>query len=49
MTTPEQQFEESTEAYKNVMETPEKLAGLKRIDKDICDADFWKNVETIMC
>ena len=40
MTTPDQQFEESTKAYKNVMETPEKLAELKRIDKDIYNADF---------
>ena len=41
--------EESTEAFKNVMDTLDKLAALKRIDKDICDADFRKNVETIMC
>ena len=41
--------EESTEAFKNVMDTLDKLAALMRIDKDICDADFRKNVETIMC
>ena len=40
--------EESTEAFKNVMETLDKLAALKCINQDISDADYRKNVERIM-
>ena len=41
--------EESAEAFKNVMETLDKLAALRQIDKDITDADYRRKVETIMC
>ena len=40
--------EESTEAFKNVMETLDKLAALKCLNQDISDADYRKNVERIM-
>ena len=41
--------EESTEAFKNVMETLDKLAALKQVDKDITDAEYRRKVTTIMC
>ena len=41
--------EESTEAFKNVMETLDKLAALKQVDKDITDAEYRRKVTKIMC
>ena len=41
--------EESTEAFNNVMETLDKLAALKQVDKDITDAEYRRKVTTIMC
>ena len=40
--------EESNDAFKNVMETLDKIAALKRMDRDMSDREYRQRIESIM-